>query len=614
MLVLLNGRLERRPGIGDGLYGPSTIWSESQTNVIFLPGALTMFGKLKVSTRFLLFTTVLAIIGISLLTASALYGMQQIRSAAATAMANVEKMETTQEMVRTVQIHFGIQLQEWKNLLLRGVRGGDETALQKALEQFSAEEQGVQATLKELQQATRSMESQNFALGPTIANHAKLGEKYRAALANYQTSGVFEVDSQVKDLDRQVSEGIEYVAKQVVVMQRKAKVREVQSFADMYGAQKRWLLILGVAVFLALIAMIWIVTLSVTKPISEILRATEDLRAGESDLTFRLPALGGEFDRIAASLNGFVKKIHDMLCKIRSSSESVSLSAGEISAGGIDLSTRAEQQAATLEETVSTMEELTASIKESAGSYDQANQLARHASQVAQQGGTIVRQVKRNMDEVDSSAKRIVDISSTIDAIALQTNILALNAAVEAARAGERGRGFGVVAAEVRHLAQRSATAAKEIKSLVADSIAKSEEGSRLSVDAERTMVDILAATDQVSEIMTNVTATACEQFRGIEQINEALAQMNSVVQQNAAVVEQAAAAAESQTIQAQQLLAEVNAFKLESKTTTKEITSRAGSFETRSSRPPPEPAAIARDPRPISPSPRVATDDWQEF
>ncbi len=573
-----------------------------------------MFSSLKVSTRFLLITIVLASIGISLLLASALYGMHQIRSAAVGAMANVERMDVTQEMVRTVQIHFGAQLQEWKKLLLRGVRGGDEAALRQALEQFSAEEQGVQATLKELLQATRGMGTDDFGLGQTIQKHADLGEKYRLALGNYQTSGVFEVDNQVKDIDRQVSEGIERVAKQLVVRQRKAKESEIQSFANMYETQKRWMLLFGVAVFFAVLPAMWWVTLTVTKPITQIVRATEDLRAGEGDLTFRLPALGGEFDHIATSLNGFVNRIQEMLVKIRSSTEAVSRSAHEISAGGLDLSTRAEQQAATLEETVSTMEELTATVNESAGSFDKANQFARQASRVAEEGGAIVTQVKQNMDEIDTSARRIADITGAIDGIAFQTNILALNAAVEAARAGEQGRGFAVVAAEVRQLAQRSATAAKEIKTLITESTAKAEEGNQLVTRAERTMVDIVAATGEVSRIMSEVSATAREQSRGIDQINEALTQMNTTVQQNAAVVEQAAAAAESQKMQTQQLLAEVNAFKLEGMQAAKSFNAPAnlGTVRARTLRR----EVQARDTRPrpaLTPAPE-ATDDWQEF
>ena len=571
-----------------------------------------MFSKLKVSTRFFLLTFVLATISISLLIASALYGMHKIRSAASEALATVEQMEATKEMVRTVQIHFGVQLQEWKNLLLRGVRGGDEAALQKALEQFSAEEQGVQATLKELEQATRGIGSDDFALDKTIRNHATLGEKYRLALGGYQTSGVFEVDNQVKDADRQVSDGIEHVAKQLVAGQRKAKERAIQSFADMYETQKRLMLFIGAALFLGLFPAVLLVTLSVTKPISHILRATENLRAGEGDLTLRLPALGGEFDHIAMSLNGFVKKIHDMLFQIRSSAEAVSTAAHEISAGGIDLSTRAEQQAATLEETVSTMEELTATVNESANNYDRANQFARQARQVAEEGGAIVTQVRQNMNEIDTSAKRIADITVAIDSIAFQTNILALNAAIEAARAGEHGLGFAVVAAEVRQLAQRSATAAKEIKTLIAESIAKADAGNRLVVKAERTMVDIVAATGQVSQIMTDVSATAREQSRGIDQINEALTQMNTTIQQNAAVVEQAAAAAESQKIQAQQLLAEVNVFKLQTDSTAMDTNARGHrrtpevSLHRRAS----SPTAT----RPALVPPAVGKDDWQEF
>ena len=264
-----------------------------------------------------------------------------------------------------------------------------------------------------------------------------------------------------------------------------------------------------------------------------------------------------------------------------------------------------------MEETVSTMEELTASVNQSAGSFDRANQLARQASHVADQGGTIVKQVKRNMDEIDSSAKRIADISGAIDGIAFQTNILALNAAVEAARAGDQGRGFAVVATEVRQLAHRSASAAKEIKSLIAESIDKAKEGNRLVVEAERTMVEIVQATGQVSQIMAEVTSSAREQSRGIDQINEALFQMNASVQQNAAVVEEAAAAAESQKIQAQQLLAEVSVFKLSGDSTG---VPRAYAKAKGTTRAIPQREAVVARPRPALSPVNAAGEDWQEF
>ncbi len=570
-----------------------------------------MFSKLKISTRFLLFTVVISSVGISLLAAAALHGMQQIRASANAALGQVEQLDATKEMLRTVQIHFGTQLLEWKNLLLRGVRGGDEAALQKALENFTAEEQGVQATLHELEKATRSLGAQGISFASTIEDHARLGASYRNALANYQTGGVFEVDSEVKDFDRRVSEGIERIAKQFVVMQRQAKARELKSFADMYSTQRRWLLILGSGVFLALVSIIWWVTMSATKPIGQVLRATEDLRAGARDLTFRLPSLTGEFNHVAQSFNGFVQKIQDVLLKIRGSVEAVTVSANEISAGSTDMSTRAEQQAATLEETVSTMEELTATVTESAARFDQANALARRANQIAEQGGNIVRNVKRSMDEIDSGAKRIGDISSTIDGIAFQTNILALNAAVEAAHAGDQGRGFAVVASEIRNLASRSASAAKEIKSLIVDSVARAQDGNHLASQAENNMAEIMSVTGAVSQIMNDVSATAREQARGIDQVSEGLAQMNSAVQRNTTLLVEAATAAESQKHQAQKLLHQVGVFKLGAASRYQENKLGEKPISGPMDRLPKNPA---RKFVPVQPAVAAASDDRQEF
>lgn len=252
-----------------------------------------------------------------------------------------------------------------------------------------------------------------------------------------------------------------------------------------------------------------------------------------------------------------------LVLKVREGTHTITTASGEIAAGNLDLSARTEEQASSLEETAASMEELTSTVQQNTENVRQANELATKASQVAAKGGEVVEQVVGTMGSINESAKRIVDIIGVIDGIAFQTNILALNAAVEAARAGEQGRGFAVVASEVRNLAQRSAAAAKEIKTLIGDSVGKVDLGSKLVTAAGDTMNDVVASVKRVTDIMGEITLAGQEQSAGIAQVNQAIAQMDQVTQQNAALVEEAAAAADSMQVQAQELLAVVSTFKL---------------------------------------------------
>ena len=292
--------------------------------------------------------------------------------------------------------------------------------------------------------------------------------------------------------------------------------------------------------------------------------ALEDIASGDGDLTRRLDAHGvDELSQIASSFNRFTDKIAVVLMEIRNASASVKISSEEIAAGNQDLSSRTEEQASSLEETAASMEELTSTVKQNADNARQANQLAVSASSVAVRGGSVVSQVVGTMGSINDSSKKIVDIIGVIDGIAFQTNILALNAAVEAARAGEQGRGFAVVAAEVRSLAQRSAAAAKEIKTLIDDSVSKVGEGSKQVAEAGKTMEEIVDSVKRVTDIMAEITAASQEQTQGIEQINQAITQMDQVTQQNAALVEEAAAAAQSLQEQASGLSQVVSVFRL---------------------------------------------------
>jgi methyl-accepting chemotaxis protein len=293
-------------------------------------------------------------------------------------------------------------------------------------------------------------------------------------------------------------------------------------------------------------------------------QALDDISAGGGDLTRRLPAQGrDEIALIASSFNVFAKKIQDILIDVRSTSHTISTACSEIAVGTQDLSQRTEQTASNLQQAASSMEQLGATVKQNADNARQANQLALGASTVAIKGGEVVGEVVSTMKGINDSSRKIVDIIGVIDGIAFQTNILALNAAVEAARAGEQGRGFAVVASEVRSLAQRSAEAAKEIKSLIGTSVERVEQGTALVDQAGSTMQEVVSSIRRVTDIMGEISTASSEQSTGVAQVGSAVTQMDEATQQNAALVEQSAAAADSLKQQAQQLVNAVAVFKL---------------------------------------------------
>jgi methyl-accepting chemotaxis protein len=287
-------------------------------------------------------------------------------------------------------------------------------------------------------------------------------------------------------------------------------------------------------------------------------------RIAAGDLTERIHV---DDERNTASLMYAMRTMQSGLARlveqVRQGTEAMTTASHEIAAGNIDLSARTEQQASSLEETAASMEELTSTVQHNGDSLKEANKLAGCASDVALKGGAVVNEVVATMDSISAASKRIADITGVIDGIAFQTNILALNAAVEAARAGEQGRGFAVVASEVRNLAQRSASAAKEIKALISDSVERIDSGNRLVGVAGATMEEVVSSVRQVSEIIGEIALAGQEQSSGIAQVNQAVAQMDLVTQQNAALVEEAAAAADSMQAQARELSAVVSTFRL---------------------------------------------------
>lgn len=326
-------------------------------------------------------------------------------------------------------------------------------------------------------------------------------------------------------------------------------------------AARVWMLVLAVSATLIGIAFAYWISRSITRPLNQAVQVAQTVASG--DLTSQIEITSSdEAGQLLQALKSMNDSLLNIVGEVRSGTSTIATASIQIANGNLDLSSRTEEQASSLEETASSMEELTSTVKQNADNARQANQLAATASEVAQKGGTVVSEVVVTMNSINESSMKIVDIISVIDGIAFQTNILALNAAVEAARAGEQGRGFAVVATEVRNLAQRSAAAAKEIKTLIGDSVNKVSVGNKLVEQAGTTMQEIVDSIQRVTDVMAEISAASHEQTGGIEQINQAIMQMDDVTQQNAALVEQAAAAAASLQNQAGHLEQVVSVFK----------------------------------------------------
>jgi methyl-accepting chemotaxis protein len=350
--------------------------------------------------------------------------------------------------------------------------------------------------------------------------------------------------------------------KSLLAMQRKS-IDDTALALEVASARTfNLLVLLGVLVVLIGATFAYLISRSITRPLRSAVTVAETVANGDLTTTFEA-ASGDEIGDLMRALKGMNDSLFKVVSEVQQGTRSIAVASNEIAAGNLDLSSRTEQQAGSLEETAATMEELTATVRQNADNAHQANQLALAASGVAVKGGDIVGKVVDTMGAIDASSRKIVDIIGVIDGIAFQTNILALNAAVEAARAGEQGRGFAVVASEVRNLAQRSASAAKEIKDLIGDSVGQVNIGTRLVQEAGNTMRDVVDSVARVNDIMSEITSASQEQRTGIDQVNEAITQMDQVTQQNAALVEEAAAAAASLKEQADALANVAAGFKL---------------------------------------------------
>ena len=345
---------------------------------------------------------------------------------------------------------------------------------------------------------------------------------------------------------------------------QKEKSRSDEQRAEQNFHRARWIMIAigaGAVVLGALAA--WTTARAITGPLAFAVRVAQTVAAGDLSTHIEVRSTD-ETGQLLQALKQMNASLADIVGRVRSGSETISTATGEIASGNMDLSSRTEQQASSLEETAASMEELTATVRQNADNARQANEMAIVASNIAAKGGDAVAQVVQTMGSINASSKKIVDIIGVIDGIAFQTNILALNAAVEAARAGEQGRGFAVVASEVRNLAQRSASAAKEIKVLIGESVQQVALGAGLVDQAGVTMHEVVDSIGRVTGIMGEITSANHEQSHGIEQINIAIGQMDEVTQRNAALVEEAAAAAASLQLQAGMLAEAVKVFTLD--------------------------------------------------
>ncbi|MCZ8221686.1 MAG: methyl-accepting chemotaxis protein [Acidovorax sp.] len=329
------------------------------------------------------------------------------------------------------------------------------------------------------------------------------------------------------------------------------------------ASRAQWISAIAVLVVVGLSALFgWLLRRSIVLPLRQASEAAAVVARG--DLTVRMDTQRtDEIGQLLMALNRMVESLHYVVTEVRDSGESIHVASSEVAAGNTDLSARTEHAASNLQQTAASIAQLAQMVAANADSTRQANALAQSATQVASKGGEVVHQVVKTMEEINASSKKIADIVGIIDGIAFQTNILALNAAVEAARAGEQGRGFAVVASEVRGLAGRSANAAREIKALISDSVAKVSDGARLVVTAGSTMGDIVHSVERVTTLMSEINEASSEQSTQIGQVSQAVDQLDHMTQQNAALVEEGAAAAQSLKDQANRLAGAMGQFQL---------------------------------------------------
>ena len=463
----------------------------------------------------------------------------------------------TQNAILRASVAFKQQVQEWKNVLLRGKDGA---LLAKHWKAFEDAERQVDVELKDARAGTPHDELRSL-LEASLSQHKSDGENYRAGLERFKVSNAdpFAGDRAVTGIDRTLSAMLANAQKVAgdkgTASTVSAVKRAEQSYAMALGG-------MAGAMLVTLIALWLYFRRAVLAPMQAAVGFAGRIAAG--DLTSRIETTShDEAGQLLRSLEKMQDELGSVVSQVRTSADAVATASAQVAAGTTDLSQRTEEQASSLEETAASMEELASTVRQNAENAQHADTLARGASQRAEQGGSEIVQMVTTMGDITDSAKRIGDIISVIDGIAFQTNILALNAAVEAARAGEQGRGFAVVASEVRALAQRSADAAREIKSLIGHSLEKVRTGTHVAEQAGDTIQALVIDVKRVSDLMRSIAEASAEQSRGVQQVNKTVTEMDRVVQQNASAVQQSAAAAQAMRLHAETLVETVSSFQL---------------------------------------------------
>ena len=491
--------------------------------------------------------------------AASLSGIYRLNQSLAVYANEVQLSTDHERAANKLLSDFKSQTQEWKNTLLRGKDSKERVKYWTAFKKLEAE---ISANSRELISSLPDGESKLLVTRFAEAGGV-MGKAYEKGFEAF-TQAEFDAsvgDKAVQGMDREPAKLLHEAARRIALAAATASADALTA-----GKQATWIsLALMFAVAACGLAGAVIFSRSIIRQLggdpADLTTLVQRVTAG--DLATVVPLKAGDARSVMALLGQMQASLAKVVSSVRQDSESVATASAQIAQGNQDLSCRTEQQANVLQQTAATMEVLGTTVRNNADNAQQAKQLAQDASAIAAQGGEVVGKIVATMQGISDSGRRVGDIIGVIDSIAFQTNILALNAAVEAARAGEQGRGFAVVASEVRSLAQRSAAAAKEIKTLIGDSVVQVEQGTALVDQAGKTMGEIVDSIRRVSDIVAEISSASAQQSSGIQQVGLAVSQMDQVTQQNAALVEESAAAAENLKCQAQHLVQAVAVFRL---------------------------------------------------